>query len=155
MRAASIAVLLLSAVVLSGCTDEGEDVSGGTLTSPGEGTVSLFNESFEIEAAADIQRPTITSRDVAIPGSGIVRIEADWTSTDNDIDLVVAKDDCRSGIAAWNGECTVYRIDRSSLTKPSRVDFSVTSALTVRVYVYNFSKAPETVALQALHAPSS
>lgn len=147
-----LAALLLCAALLPACNDDEEptDTDGGTLTDPTGATV-LLARSFPIDAAADLQRPTILSYDVSVPAAGVLRAEVDWTSVDNDIDLLVARDDCRSGIAAWNGECTVYDQDRSSLTKPARVDFSVNGAANVRLYVYNFSPRPETAVLQVLH----
>ena len=148
-----LAALLLCAALLPACNDdEVLDNDGGTLTDPTGATV-LFTQSFPIAAATDLQRPTILSYDVVVPSSGVVRAEVDWTSVDNDIDILVVKDDCRSGIAAWNRECTIYDEDRSSLTKPSRVDFSLSVSATLRVYVFNFSQAPETAVIQVLHRP--
>jgi hypothetical protein len=149
-----LAALLLCAAMLPACNDDDTlvDDDGGTLTDP-TGAEVVFTQSFPIEAAVDLQRPAILSYDVAVPSGGVVRAEVDWTSIEHDIDILVAKDDCRSGIAAWNGECTVYDQDRSSLTKPARVDFSLAAAANLRVYVFNFSTAPETAVLQVLHRP--
>jgi hypothetical protein len=142
--------LALSALLLPSCGQTlQEENPGATLTDPTGSTV-LLAETVAMEAAADIQRPVIIMRDVAVPGAGTVRAEVDWTSTEHDIDIIVARDDCRSGIAAWNGDCTLFRDDRSSLTKPARVDFQLAAAGNLRIFVFNFSSAPETATLQVL-----
>ena len=141
--------LLLTTALLPACNDEQvTDPGGNTLTDPTGSTV-LFTQSFPIGAATDIQHPAIVSFDVVIPASGSVRVEADWTAIENDLDVVVVKDECRNGIAAWNGDCSLLDQDRSSLTKPARVDFTTTGAVNTRIYVYNFSQA-ETAVVQVL-----
>jgi hypothetical protein len=126
-----------------------EQNEAASLTDPTGATVLLV-ETVPMEAAADVQRPVIIMRDVAVPGAGTVRAEVDWTSNEHDLDIIVARDDCRSGIAAWNGDCTLFRDDRSSLTKPARVDFQLAAAGNLRIFVYNFSPAAETATVQVL-----
>ena len=150
-----LAAVVICAALLPGCGDDEEfDQGGGTLTGPGPGVNQIFTEAFTIAGTAELQRPTIVSRDIVVPGSGSVRVEVDWSSVDNDIDLIVTTNSCRSGVAAWNGECDLYGVrDVSSLTKPARVDFSLSAGATVRAYVFNFSTASENAVVQVLHQP--
>src|SRR5688572_14452842 len=138
------ALLLAAFVPACNETTTEEETGGGGLTAPSPGNNLVFTANdVAIGPAADLQRPAIVSRDVPIPASGRIRVEADWLSELNDIDIVVAKNDCRSGIAAWNNDCTVFNIDRSSLTKPARVDFDLRDPETLRIYLYNFSTTAE------------
>jgi hypothetical protein len=150
MNLRALAMIAATALVLPSCGEIlQEENPGATLTDPTGSTV-LLAETVRLSAAADVQRPTIIQRDVVVSAAGTVRVEADWTSSDHDIDIIVTRPDCASGIAAWNNDCTNYQEDRSSLTKPARVDFPLTAGATLRVYVYNFSNADETAMLQIL-----
>ena len=155
MRLPSSAGAALAALLLTSCGQViHEENPGGSLTDPTGATVLLV-ETVPLVAASDVQRPDIIQRDVVVPAAGLVRAEVDWMSADHDVDIIVTHAECRSGIAAWNGDCEIYREDRTTLTKPARVDFTLAAGATVRVFVYNFSAFEEVATVQVLHRPTS
>ncbi len=140
----------LLALALAGCG--GSTTPLATPLSPSASATVITTETIPLAAAANIQAPAIEQRDVEIPGAGQVDVRMDWTNSVNDIDLIVTNTSCPDGVAAYNGNCTVYGRDQTTLT-PAAAQFRLTTATAIRIWIYNFGNQAETGTLTVYLGP--
>lgn len=142
---------LRGAVALSLCL-------ANALTTPGCGGDSasfpptLISETvFELNAPfTDLDRFGVTAVDFTVP-AGTLQITVDWTSSTDDLDIVLSNPACDS-IALAAGICRVLATESSNL-KPSRLVLA-TTATSYRLFVLNLGPAREsgTIAVKVTQA---
>lgn len=138
-------VVVASCLLLPACGGGG----GGSPTAPqptptpAPVATSVFSRPFSV-AGAPAGDVVYGYQDVPVPNSGQVQVTFDWTFSSSDIDLVVTPTTCTDFFAAYNSQCTVHGADRADPPGTrATVNFSLTAAATIRIWVYNFTQAAE------------
>jgi hypothetical protein len=93
-----------------------------------------------------LARFAVFTSDFEVPESGTLRVTVDWTSSTNDIDLVLSNPAC-DAIALAAGLCKVLGTDESN-SKPATVTLA-TGATGYRVFVVNRGPADESGTVEA------
>jgi len=114
-------------------------------------TTNIFSRPFSV-IAAPAGSAVYGSQDVSVPNSGQVEVTFDYTLATSDIDIVVTPTSCTDGVVAYNGGCTVMGSDKAPATasKRARVVFQLSSASTIRIWIYSFANVPESGVLNVL-----
>ena len=106
---------------------------------------------FELNAPfTELDRFAVTAVDFTVP-AGTLQITVDWTSSTDDLDIVLSNPACDS-IALAAGICRVLATESSNL-KPSRLVLA-TTATSYRLFVLNLGPAREsgTIAVKVTQA---
>jgi hypothetical protein len=146
-------VLLLSVVTLAACGNNSPVIDSPI--GPGANATTVYTETLNMDAAANIQSPATISRDVTVQGAGQVDVQVDWQITTNDYDIIVTDQACANYALAYNGKCTILGRDagQGSSLKPADAQFKITATTPMRIFVYNFGTKPDTGPLTVFLTP--
>jgi hypothetical protein len=129
--AMAVTLSLVMGVILAGC-------GSGSPLAPRPVSVVVFQYQAQF---SDLARFHVFVADFSVPESGTLDITVDWTSSTNDLDLVLSNPACDTTALAA-GLCKVFASDSSNV-KPARIRIA-TTATAYRLIVVNRGPGPET-----------
>ncbi len=115
---------------------------------PAPVTTNIFSRPFSLRDVAP-GFYLFSFQDVSVPNAGQVEVTFDYTFATSDIELVLTDTTCPSNSAAYNNQCTVLGSDKALAhpSKRARVVLQVSSATTIRIWIYKFTNAAESSVL--------
>jgi hypothetical protein len=119
----ALCVVLALTVAAAGCG------GSGNLLVPIVDTVFEYKQQF-----TNLERLEVFVADFLVTAPGTLHITVDWTSSANDIDLVLSNPACDSA-ALEAGTCKIFATDLSNL-KPAEITMA-TTATGYRLFVIN------------------
>jgi hypothetical protein len=140
MKRTRVIALALAALVSACGGDSGTTPTEPERTQIGGGT---FNVQGTVAALALGFPVDVATGPFNLVGGGTLEINADWTSADNNIDIVLYLGNCTPGQAV-TGQCEIANRTSSSTAKPEKLTINGVPSGSYTIGFANFGPADET-----------
>jgi hypothetical protein len=140
MRVSRVTAVALAALVSACGGDSSTTPTEPVRTQIGGGT---FNVQGTVTALANGYPVDVATGPFNLAGGGTLEINADWTSADNNIDIILYLGNCTPSQAVL-GQCEVANRTSSSTAKPEKLTILGVPSGSYAVGFANFGPADET-----------